>query len=114
MGLLHPARLIACRVGIELSGYHSELDWKRQFVNQLKSHQVDVVLDVGANSGQYATSLPRAAFKGRIFSFEPLSGPFLLLESKASTDPLWECRQCTLGDSDGAISINVAGQRRPK
>lgn len=91
------------------SRYYSELDWKRNFVNQLKSHQVDVVLDVGANSGQYATGLRRAAFKGRIVSFEPLSGPFSLLERKASKDPLWDCRQCAVGDFDGTISINVAG-----
>lgn len=77
-------------------------------MNQLESHQVNVVLDVGANSGQYATGLRRAAFKGRIVSFEPLSEPFSLLANKASADPLWDCRQCALGDADGTISINVA------
>jgi FkbM family methyltransferase len=109
MDLLHRARLIARRAGIDVSRYHSGLDWQHQFVNQLESHQVDVVLDVGANSGQYAAGLRSSAFKGRIVSFEPLSGPFSLLEGKASTDPLWDCQQCALGDSDGTISINVAG-----
>nr|WP_245843182.1 FkbM family methyltransferase [Mycolicibacterium vulneris] len=82
---------------------------KRQFAKQLEMHDVNVVLDIGANSGQYATDLRMAAYKGRIVSFEPLSGPFSLLESKASKDPLWDCRQCALGDVDGTISINVAG-----
>ena len=50
-----------------------------------------------------------AAYKGRIISFEPLSGPFSIFESKASTDSLWDCRRCALGDVDGTISINVAG-----
>ena len=109
MDLLRRAGLIVRRAAMEMSRYYSELDWKRNFVNQLESHQVDVVLDVGANSGQYATGLRRAAFKGRIVSFEPLSGPFSLLERKASKDPLWDCRQCGLGDFDGTISINVAG-----
>jgi FkbM family methyltransferase len=107
--LLRHASLIVRRAAIEVSRYYSELEWKRNFVNQLESHSVDVVLDVGANSGQYATGLRRAAFKGRIVSFEPLSGPFSLLERKASKDPLWDCRQCALGDFDGTISINVAG-----
>jgi len=106
--LLRRAGSIVRRAAME-SRYYSELDWKRNFVNQLESHQVDVALDVGANSGQYATGLRRAAFKGRIVSFEPLSGPFSLLERKASKDPLWVCRQCALGDFDGTISINVAG-----
>lgn len=35
-------------------------------------------------------------------------GP-LPLQRSASTDPLWECRRCALGDVDGTISINVAG-----
>ncbi|MCV7440515.1 FkbM family methyltransferase [Mycobacterium seoulense] len=77
-------------------------------MTQLESHQVNAVLDVGANSGQYATALRRAAFKGRIVSFEPLLEPFSQLARKASTDPLWECRQYALGDVDGKISINVA------
>lgn len=93
----------------EVARYYIESDSKRIFVDQLKSHQVDVVLDVGANSGQYATGLRRAGFKGRIVSFEPLSGPFSSLERKASRDPLWDCRQCALGDFDGTISINVSG-----
>lgn len=109
MHLLHRAGLVARRAGIEVSRYYAELEWKRQLVNQLESHRVDVVLDIGANSGQYATGLRRADFKGRIISFEPLSGPFSVLESKVSTDPLWDCHRCALGDGDGTIAINVAG-----
>jgi len=86
-----------------------ELNWERNFVHQLTSHQVDVVVDVGANSGQFASGLRAAGFKGRIVSFEPLSGPFSRIERKSSTDPLWECRRCAIGDVDGTISINVAG-----
>jgi FkbM family methyltransferase len=92
-----------------VSRYYAESDWKRNFVNELKSRQVAVVLDVGANSGQYAASLREANFKGRIVSFEPLSGPFSILERAVSGDPLWECRQCALGDYDGTTSMNVSG-----
>jgi FkbM family methyltransferase len=107
--LSHRARNILRRSGIDVSRYHPELDSKRNFLHQLESHGVSVVLDVGANSGQYAGELRAAGFTGRIVSFEPLSGPFSVLESKASGDPLWECRRCALGDSDGVIEINVAG-----
>jgi FkbM family methyltransferase len=109
VGLSHRARESVHRTGFDVSRYRPELDGKRNFMNQLKTHQVDVILDVGANSGQYAIGLRAANFKGRIVSFEPLSRPFFRLERNASQDPLWDCRQCALGDSDGTISINVAG-----
>ncbi|MGD1237779.1 FkbM family methyltransferase [Mycobacterium seoulense] len=108
MDFSHRVRLIARRAGFELASYSPSLDWERNFMNQLESHQVNVVLDIGANSGQYATGLRKADFKGRIVSFEPLSEPFSQLARKASRDPLWECREYALGDVDGRISINVA------
>lgn len=92
-----------------VKNYHSELDWQRHLVHQLTAHKVDVVVDAGANSGQYATCLRQADFKGRIVSFEPLAAPFSRLAGSSSADPLWECRQCALGDFDGTIAMNVAG-----
>lgn len=109
MGLLRRARSVARRVGIDVSRYNSALDWNRQFVKQLQSHHVDVVLDIGANSGQYAADLRWHAYQGRIVSFEPLAGPFSILQSRASSDPGWDCQRCALGDSDGTVTINVAG-----
>jgi len=106
---LDRAHSIARSVAFGASYYYPERVWKRLFVEQLESRQVDVVFDVGANAGQYATGLRRAAYKGRIISFEPLSGPFSILEHKASTDPLWDCHPYALGEVDGTISINVAG-----
>jgi FkbM family methyltransferase len=107
--LLDNARLIARSAAIEVPRLYSERLWKRDLVKQLQSRQVDVVLDVGSNSGQYAASLRRAGYQGRIISFEPLSEPFSILESRASKDSLWDCHRYALGDVDGTISINVAG-----
>jgi FkbM family methyltransferase len=107
--LLDQVRLIARSVPSEVFRYYSERDWKRCFAKQLKSHQVNVVFDIGANSGQYSAGLRNAGYKGRIISFEPLPQPFSVLESKASADPLWDCRKHALGEVDGTISINVAG-----
>ena len=109
MQLLDSARLMARSAAIEVPRLYSERLWKRDFVKQLQSRQVNVVFDVGANAGQYAAGLRRAAYKGRIVSFEPLSEPFSVVERKASTDSLWDCHRYALGDVDGTISINVAG-----
>jgi FkbM family methyltransferase len=97
------------RPNMSVNNYYSESDWRRNLVNKLTSHKVDVVLDVGANSGQYATCLRQADFNGRIISFEPLSAPFSRLARGSSADPLWDCLHCALGDFDGTTAMNVAG-----
>jgi FkbM family methyltransferase len=78
-------------------------------VRDLDARGVDVVLDVGANSGQYASSLREAGFERRIASYEPLPGPFSLLVRRAADDTLWDCRQVALGDYEGKVSMNVSG-----
>lgn len=106
---LDQARLIARSIPSEVLRYFSERNSKRQFVKQLESLRVNVVFDIGSNSGQYAAGLRKAGYQGRMVSFEPLSRPFSALEKKAAGDSLWECRKHALGDVDGTISINVAG-----
>jgi len=109
MQLWDRARFLARAAALEGSRSYSERDFKRKFVQQLEARRVNVVLDIGANSGQYSAGLRKAGFAGRIISFEPLSQPFSALQSRAAKDDLWECRQGALGDTDGTISINVAG-----
>jgi hypothetical protein len=48
MDLLRRTGLIARSAGSELARSYSEREWKRQFVKQRESRQVDVVFDVGA------------------------------------------------------------------
>ena len=50
----------------------------------LASERIDLLLDVGANEGQYALRMRRAGFQGRIVSFEPLSDAFAALERRAA------------------------------
>lgn len=109
MPLFRRGSLIARNTTFIVTRPYSENGVKRQFVKQLESRNVSVILDVGANSGQYGNDLRSAAYGGRIISFEPLSAPFSQLKRIADKDPLWDCQQCALGDADGTITINVAG-----
>lgn len=69
---------------------------------------IDLVVDVGANEGQYATRLRRAGFSGRIVSFEPGSDAFAGLCDRAARDRDWSCHQLALGDRDDTVVLNVA------
>lgn len=70
---------------------------------------VDLLLDVGANEGQYAERMRGAGFEGRILSFEPVGEPYAILERRCAAEPRWTCRRLALGDADVAVEINVSG-----
>jgi FkbM family methyltransferase len=75
----------------------------------LASNRIDLVFDVGANAGQYATSLREGGYRGRIVSFEPLTSAFSQLQASAKGDPLREVVNIGLGDRDERATINIAG-----
>src|SRR5690606_2975356 len=73
-------------------------------------YNVDLVLDVGANTGQYARQIREELdYQGRIISFEPLSKAYSSLEAASVHDPLWECHNYALGDNNENTVINVSG-----
>ncbi|MGJ9412767.1 FkbM family methyltransferase [Aeromicrobium sp. CF4.19] len=74
----------------------------------LDARDVDTVLDVGANVGQYAALLRSAGFTGRIISCEPLSGAYAELGQRAAKDPRWTAVNTAVGAEPGEITINVA------
>jgi FkbM family methyltransferase len=75
----------------------------------LELHRIGLVLDVGANTGQFGDSLRELGYAGRMVSFEPLSAAFAKLEKAAGSDEAWEARRCALGAAAGEVEINVAG-----
>ncbi len=68
---------------------------------------IDLLLDVGANCGQYASEI-RSFYKGEILSFEPVSIAFAQLTKKAAGDSKWKCFNLALGSKTGTGSIRVA------
>lgn len=72
-------------------------------------HRIDIVFDVGANIGQYALSIRRGGFKGRIVSFEPLPDAHRELLSNSEKDPRWIVHsRCALGSSFGFTKVNIS------
>jgi FkbM family methyltransferase len=67
------------------------------------------VLDVGANVGQYGTSLRKCGFEGRIVSFEALPDAHARLCRTAATDGNWIAAPCcALGREPAETLIHVA------
>lgn len=78
-------------------------------VRQLKANEIDLVLDVGANNGQYARGLIRNGYQGRIVSFEPLPCALKKLNLNRFAFPRWEVAPLALGDEDKTTRFNVSG-----
>lgn len=74
----------------------------------MRSLGIDLVLDVGANAGQFGLEIRRHGYRGRIVSFEPLRAPYAALSKVAARDSSWEARQVAIADFDGTAQMNVA------
>lgn len=93
--------------GLDIVFYPS--DSKSRMMKLLSAYNINIVLDVGANVGQYAKELRNLGYDKRIISFEPLSLAFTELEKNCSFDPLWDAFNHAVGDKDCESEINIAG-----
>ncbi len=79
-------------------------------ISSLHRFGIDLVLDVGANRGQFASEIRRGGYSGNIVSFEPLSEAHGDLLQASHGDTNWEVySRCALGNQTGEVEINVAG-----
>jgi len=77
----------------------------------LEQNAIDLVLDVGANLGQFGSQLRQSSkYRGRIVSFEPVRHVYEQLRSRAAADPLWEAHCMALGSRNATAEINVSSE----
>jgi FkbM family methyltransferase len=92
--------------GLEIIKYPTnELDRRIKLIDD---YNINVIIDIGANIGQYGGEMRSLGFKGEIFSFEPMTEAFKKLEKNAKNDSLWKVFNCSIGEKDGQTTINVA------
>lgn len=74
----------------------------------IAAHAIDLIVDVGANVGQYKDFLRlEAGYGGDIVSFEPQPGLAALLDEKAREDAGWSVHHCGLGSEEAELTLNV-------
>jgi FkbM family methyltransferase len=101
-----PVQRSLAALGYELTPLNKPYD---AFVLGLIERQgVDVLVDVGANQGQYARRFRDRGFTGRIVSFEPMREAFDRLASEASWDRHWTVRRVALGDRPSTAELHVS------
>lgn len=80
----------------------------RDLIDFIENREIDLVIDVGANVGQFGESLRTNGYKGKIVSFEPIEAAFKILSQKAAKDRNWEVHHCGLGATKGEAAIHVS------
>jgi FkbM family methyltransferase len=80
----------------------------RDLVDFIDDRVIDVVMDVGANVGQFGKALRESGYRGRIVSFEPIASAFQALKKTAQGDSKWETNHCGLGAAAGVARLNVS------
>jgi FkbM family methyltransferase len=96
-------------LGLEVDKLAPRSNSDLQLVCSLKKFHIDLVVDIGANEGQFANEIRYFGYTGKIVSFEPLATAHRKLLSASKRDPLWEVyERCAVGDYDGEIEMNVS------
>jgi len=93
--------------GYEVTKFPTGFD--KKIIDLFKKRDINMILDAGANIGQYSEYLRRIGYKGEIISFEPLEKENKELRTNSKGDKKWNTYKIALGDSDGPGIINIAG-----
>src|SRR4051794_33214847 len=81
----HAARLL----GIHVERHPPRSGLFGHVLHVLRRYDIDHVIDIGANVGQFGSSLRAVGYKGSIYSFEPVPEACAELEKRASRDARW-------------------------
>jgi FkbM family methyltransferase len=73
----------------------------------LETCNIDCILDVGANQGQYAKELRSLGYRGHIISFEPVSETYSILKKLTAKDSKWSAYNFALGSENKTMEINL-------
>jgi FkbM family methyltransferase len=108
--LKHQIRRLALQFGLDVRRYNASESMQARLFRQIQHHDVDVVIDVGANDGGYGRFLREGGFAGDIVSFEPLAAAHAALTAAAARDERWHVApRMALGAEAGEAEIHVAG-----
>ena len=108
MKVKNKIKLVLRRFGIDISRYNLNENFDFRLNHFLKLNNIECIIDIGANVGQYAEYLRQIGFKKDIISFEPLNDAYEILKSKTKKDSRWEAYNFGIGDNEQSSKINVS------
>lgn len=106
----HALKRVIHAFGYDLRKFNPSNNSALQLLVALERYNIDMIIDVGANTGQFSSELRSVGYKGNIISFEPLSDAHWELKKIAKRDSKWQvAKRAAIGNYDGEININISG-----
>jgi FkbM family methyltransferase len=97
-------------VGIEVHRFQPETSPLARLMAALRTFDIDMVIDIGANEGQFAREIRAGGYSGRIVSIEPMAAAYGRLTQLSEGDSAWQVHpRCAVGADAGEIELNIAG-----
>lgn len=97
------------RMGLDLSRWSPDAGFEARRDHLIQKSGVDLLIDVGANEGQYVRSLRDRGYSGSVVSIEPLGSAFDILLKTSSRDPRWKVIKAAAGASGDRLDLHVSG-----
>lgn len=94
------------------TGYHKArpgeawFSLRAQLEHWLSVRKIDLLLDVGANKGQFGQRM-RKLYSGKMISFEPVTSAYRQLWKAAADDDEWQVCNFAVGSKASEVDINV-------
>jgi FkbM family methyltransferase len=97
------------KFGIDVHRFQSSSSFEAQIIAAMKKVKIDVLFDIGANTGQFSLQMRDKGYSGKIISFEPLTSAREKLTHQASKDANWIVHdRAAIGDYGGITDINIS------
>lgn len=95
--------------GILIRKYNAATSEELRRIKLLEYYNIDLVFDIGANKGQYATGIIDAGYVHKIVSFEPLTSAHSVIENESKKYKNWTVApRCAIGSKKEEIEINIS------
>ncbi len=109
MDFINLFQKITHKLGVSIRPYKPSTHHDLRLIRTMEHFKINLVLDVGANIGQYGLKLFSEGYQGELISFEPILKCHKILVKKASKYRNWKVKEpCAIGEGNYISEINIS------
>jgi FkbM family methyltransferase len=99
---------IVRKFGYEINNYENQQKRKADKWKWLQNLDIETVLDIGANTGQFAEFIINIIPKASLYAFEPLESEYSRLNINLGRNPRFKAFNIGLGDINGSTDFFIS------